>query len=437
MTPKKMAAALSAALGAAGALAVPPVVSDVTLVQPAGTRVAQVGYTIDSPGIATFQFKTGGVDVCHSEIASTATGDINMYIPAAGTYSFTWDAKRDFPEQLVSNLTVEVTLWAVDNPPVYCAVKLVQENGLYPIYWYGKESEVPLGVTNSIYKKDWLLMRQIPSTQGKDVTLGSPLGETGRTATSETNRSVRITKPFYLGVYEVTQLQYVMVMGTNPSVFTNKTVYEERPVQYVTWNNIRGSAGSGYDWPNNGHAVDMSASFMGRLRTRTGGMIEFDLPTDAQWEYACRAGTTGAWNNGTTSINSESDVNLDLLGRYEYNGGYIQTSPGTFAAPDYGCTDEYGTAKVGSYLPNAWGLYDMHGNVWEWCLDWFVNGGPALMGDDPEGPVTGSNRVRRGGGWSSAASNNRSARRGEQGPSSTAHYTGFRIAAPAKVTVTP
>jgi len=416
-------------------LANPPNVSNVTLAQPTGTRVAVVGYETDGPGIATFQFRTNGVDICHSEIVRTVTGDVSKYIPAAGTYSFTWDAKRDFPEQVVSNLTVEVTLWATNNPPLYCAVNLVLENGLYPVRFYGKESEVPFGVTNSWWKKKWLLMRQIPATEGEFTTLGSPVGEIGRDA-RENERNVRITKPFYMGVYEVTQLQWQQVRGYQPSYYNNMDVYEERPVESLTYNTIRGV---GYDWPKDGKAVHPDG-FLGLLRSRTGNMLEFDLPLEAQWEYACRAGTTGAWNNGTTIVNGNTDPNLNLLGRYQYNGGYATNSAGGFINPPQNCTDENATAKVGSYPPNAWGLYDMHGNVWEFCRDWGTSNAndPSLLGDDPPGPVSGFQRVIRGGCHATPAQNCRSARviTNLATPTSYAqNWLGFRVMAPAEVMI--
>ena len=415
----------------AGVFANPPNVSNVTLIQPQGTRTAEVSYETDGPGIATFQFKTNGVDISHSEIVRTVTGDISKHIPAAGTYTFTWDAKRDYPEQVLSDLTVEVTLWATNNPPIYCAVNLVDNP--YAVRWYGKETEVPFGVNNSWWKKDWLLMRKIPSTEGEFVTIGAPPGELGRDNNRDVLRNVRFTKPFYMGVFQVTQRQWQIIYGTRPSYFNNSACYEERPVEMVSYNNIRGSAGTTYNWPNNGHAV-APTSFMGLLSSRTGNMLEFDLPTETQWEYACRAGTSGAWNNGTTITNTTSDANLSLLGRYQRNDGYVQDGT-SWEPPEQDCTDEHGSAKVGSYLPNAWGLYDMHGNMWEITLDWLITNGadPSLAGDDPKGPVSGSSRTCRGGGWSSLSGDSRSARRGSLSASTAANYYGLRVAATAEV----
>ena len=186
-------------------------------------------------------------------------------------------------------------------------------------------------------------------------------------------RDATITKPFYVGLFEVTQAQYSLVMGINPSFYSGDT----RPVEYVSYKVIRGSS-MGAQWPVS-NAVD-SDSFLGKLRARTG--LDFDLPTEAQWEYACRAETTSDYNNGG---NTEND--LKLLGRYS----------GDKTDGKGGCTDAH--TVVGSYLPNAWGLYDMHGNVSEWCLDW---SGGSLSGNDPVGSSSGSGRVLRGGDFSNS-----------------------------------
>jgi formylglycine-generating enzyme required for sulfatase activity len=168
---------------------------------------------------------------------------------------------------------------------------------------------------------------------------------------------------------------------------------------------IRGNSDS-YNWPNI-KTVDAN-SFVGLLRSKTG--LSFDLPTEAQWEYACRAGTMSSYNNGG---NTEAD--LKTLGRYSGNrndgrGGYSEHT------------------TVGSYAPNAWGLYDMHGNVYEWSLDW---NGSLSNGTDPLGPVSGSYRVLRGGLWDGDASYCPSSRRNSNPPSINNYFNGFRLACSA------
>ena len=209
---------------------------------------------------------------------------------------------------------------------------------------------------------------------------------------------VTLTKPFYCGVFEVTQKQYELVTGSNPSSYKG----DMRPVEQVSWNTIRGNS-STYNWPGSEN-VD-SNTFVGRLQARTG--LNFDLPTEAQWEYACRAGTTSKYNNG-----GDTENDLKLLGRYSGNksdgkGGYSQHT------------------KVGSYLPNAWGLYDMSGNAWEWCLDW--DGSLTSGVTDPSGSSSGSYRAGRGGSWDYDAYFCTSSLRSISNPSSEGSNGGFRL----------
>ena len=206
-------------------------------------------------------------------------------------------------------------------------------------------------------------------------------------------KPVTLTKPFYIGVFEITQKQYQLVAGSNPSTYKG----DMRPVEYVSWNDIRGDS-STYNWPDV-TTVD-PGSFVGRLQAKTG--LNFDLPTESQWEYACRAGTTSYYNNGGSSDNDLKQLGRFVLNRTDSRGGYPQHT------------------TVGSYSPNAWGLYDMHGNVLERCLDkatlGFSNSDPVT---DYQGEGTGhSERKLRGGNWGYGGSNYaRSSCREVYGPS--------------------
>ena len=279
----------------------------------------------------------------------------------------------------------------------------------YPVSYL---SGVPSGGWTDTYKTTKLVMRKIPKGT---FTMGSPSGELGRYSI-ETQHQVTLTKDFYIGVFEVTQRQWELVMGNRPSYFNNSSYYTTRPVEQVSYYDIRenpaNSDDSAVDWPNN--STVNASSFMGKLRAKT-GLATFDLPTESQWEYACRAGTTTALNTGYNLTSASSDPRMDVAGRYWYNGGsgYSQT-----------CTTSAGTAKVGSYLPNAWGLYDMHGNVWEWCLDWY-GAYPGTV-SDPSGSSSGSDRVERGGSWYYYTSDGRSARRSYLNPSGRHLRLGFR-----------
>jgi formylglycine-generating enzyme required for sulfatase activity len=212
--------------------------------------------------------------------------------------------------------------------------------------------------------------------------MGSPVDETGRSNNEGPQTQVTLTRDFFLGATDVTQGQYEAVMGTNPSFF--KTAGKDAPVESVTW----------YD----------AMAFCQKLteRERAAGHLPdgyaLTLPTEAQWEYACRAGTTGPYAG-----------DLDAMAWYARNSGRT-------------------THPVGSKQPNAWGLYDLHGNVWEWVLDWY---GPYPGGavTDPAGPATGTYRVHRGGSWSNVATDCRSAdRHGDLASGRSSHSLGFRIA---------
>jgi formylglycine-generating enzyme required for sulfatase activity len=188
---------------------------------------------------------------------------------------------------------------------------------------------------------------------------------------------VILSKGFYLGKYEVTQEQYEKVMGSNPSKFKGKNL----PVGKVNWND----------------AVEFCKALTGKERKRD---WEFALPTEAQWEYACRAGTTKAYSWGN------------------------KITPQLANSKDSGLNNP---VEVGSYSANPWGFFDMHGNVWEWTAD-FYGAYPRSSVIDPRGPNKGSNRVIRGGSWGADVVRLRSASRYEDDPSDRTIRRGFRVA---------
>ena len=358
----------------------------------------------------------------------------DLYGVSEGTHRIVWDPMATVYTNSGALTSFRVSLTSVP-VPVYMIVDLTQAAGAEGQIAYVYESDLTNGLwgawvrnpvtnngtvvesvvwtgvtTNDIYKTDKLVLRRIHAR-----TFG--MGDSADISTT-------LTKDFYAGVFEVTQRQWELIKGagTKPSNFY--TDYATRPVENVSYNDIRGATDSSpvVDWPGTGVSV-LPSSFVGLLRAKT-GLTGFDLPTEAQWECLCRAGTTTYYNDGVAGTpNTTSNVQVDVLGRYRYNGGLIDgvTSPGRDVSPTNG------TAVVGSYQANAWGLYDTHGNVWEWCLDW-ADSGSLTGGSDPLGAAAGSSRVLRGGCWGHPAYGCRSAYRdGTTGPSTSDASVGFRL----------
>lgn len=273
-------------------------------------------------------------------------------------------------------------------------------------------AEMPADGWTDEYKTTKLVLRRIPAGT---FLMGSPADELGYSP-DETLHQVALSHAFYIGVFEVTQKQWERVMGTWPSLFCEPTVRDARPVESISYDAIRGVA-AGASWPLN-NSVD-STSFLGRLRSRT-GLSGLDLPTEAQWEYACRAGTSTSLNSGKNITAQTACNNLAEVGRYAYDGGLPSTA----------LSVDFGSALVGSYPANAWGLYDMHGNAREWCLDWYWDYPATAV--DPVGPSAGFSRVLRGGDWCETRAQwcRSAARYRSTEPSSTSGSNGLRVALP-------
>ena len=430
-----------------------PEVSDVTMTQSASRRVTITYRLSDAPAVVTLDIQTnantsaaaddpgwtsiGGRNICNAQ------GDVWKKVSGKDTYTITWqpdqiwtDAEGEGFKIAANGARARVTAWPVDNTPNYMVVDITATGGADTQTYYPAADFVPGGVTNSLYKTTTLLMRKI---MAKDVTwtMGSTTLETKRIATREATHQVKLDGNYYIGVYEVTQAQWDLIQPSRlaPSYFNNAADRAMRPVEQVSYNEIRNSnnsttADAAYNWP----ADPNPNSFLGKLRTKSG--LDFDLPSEAQWEFAARAGNGDTkWGDGSGILNADKDENLDLLGRYERDGGKVQNGT-SYANPAQSCGATNGTAIVGSYAPNAWGLYDMHGNVWEWCLDWYADDITAHGGKvniDPATPAntlsgaSGGSRVTRGGGWFSAADLCRPAIRNSSTSTTRHNGNGFRV----------
>ncbi len=352
--------------------------------------------------VAPFDYKVSGATAAEASVpvSVTATDGNRTYVARtlSGTTNCTNGRHRGYWNMAKDGVMVTAmdSVVQVEYAALYCVVDLSGGTSAtsYPVSYL---ADVPTGGWTDEYKTTKLVLRRVEA--GSFIM--------GYDQTDESHR-VTISQPFYVGVFEVTQRQWELVMGTKPSYFSNASCYATRPVERVSYNDIRGSS-DGARWPSSS-AVD-ATSFLGKLRAKT-GVDGFDLPTEAQWEYACRAGTTSTYNDG-----GDTEDDLKTLGRYRDNGGSGFSSS---------CGTANGTAAVGSYVPNAWGLYDMHGNVWEWCLDW--RHGSLSYGTDPEGSSSGSYRVERGGGWNGSASYCTSSGRYSGCPSDAINaFRGFRL----------
>ncbi len=376
-----------------------------------------IDYTVvaDDPNADVWVYVTGhNKDMNTSLAPRTLTGDGANAPVKAGKHRMTWDVTADYPNLSCEKFSVKMTALTGSAPYMVIDLSGGVDAETYPVSYL---TAVPEGGWTDEYKTTKLVLRLIPPGT---FMMGSPTDELGHNwwdeeRACETLHQVTLTKPFYIGVFEVTQKQYELVVGAKPSGYKG----DARPVERVSYDMIRGTL-NGAMWPKQ-NQVDES-TFMGKLRSKTNAL--FDLPTEAQWEYACRAGTSTALNSGKNLTKTGTCPNMAEVGRY-----YMNTSDGKG-----GYTSAHTT--VGSYMPNAWGLYDMHGNVAEFCLDWWAVFSKMSV-TDPNGVNSGSGRVVRGGSWDNDyygghAASCRSAYRGgpytgSPAPTSTCNYYGFRL----------
>ena len=446
---KKLTAVISVvAVGAMHTLFAAPVVSGVEMKQTLPDRTATITYKLaDAPAVITLDIETNATDGTWSSIGGEniqfVSGAVNRKVTADdadedGVCTIRWRADDSWPNHIITNKGVRavVTAWPLDNTPDYMVVDISASAKPGTARYYTSTNFLPGTVANPLYKTTSILMRKILA---KDVvwTMGS-VAESGRNNNGrEDAHEAQLTNNYYIGVYEVTQSQWALIQTgrPNPSWFQFEGDKAMRPVERVCYNEIRcaanntAAAADYQGWPS----PPYEGSFLDLLRKRTG--IDFDLPSAAEWEYACRAGNgEGKWGNGSAMLSRQKCDNLSAFERYAgsvpSNESLDTNGNSTMTKQDAITDASRGTAVVGTYAPNSWGLYDMHCNVGEWVLDW--------LSDDKDllGALRGSvntteseHRLTKGGSWLTTwCQNARSAAVGPQGASYRYMCIGFRLA---------
>ena len=376
----------SLVLALASAASAAPSVTILSCAQDAETREVRVEYRLTGePAIVTLGLASAdGTAVPDAKVVG-ACGDVCRRLGpnAVGeSYVAYWTPGKELQGLDFSDgAKITLTAWPETNPPDWMLASLDVEHA---VSYYADMAQVPGAIAGDSFKRAGLLMRHVRA-KGRSFTMGADPSEAGDDSLgNETQHTVTFTNDFWMGAFPFTQGQYiVLTTKISPSYTatakTDENVlkfpdYEFRSLEQYSYEFVRGSTGA--DWPTDGHTV-APGSLMDALRDRT-GVDGFDLPTEAEWEYACRAGTTTPLNSGK----EYSTVNaLEVAWS-------VQNNPSGDAA----------TMTLGLKPPNAWGLYDMHGNILEMCLDWYQ----ADLGSDPvtapKGPDTGDFRVLRGGG---------------------------------------
>ncbi len=348
-----------------------PQVTLLSVSQDSASHLVKAAYTLDEPAIVTFDVLTNNVSI-GGENLTHAYGDVHRVVEA-GTHTLYWQSDKAWHGHRLSSADFSVVAWATNAPPDYMVVDLVVKKGART--YYIDPLQLPDGgVTNKKYKTDYLVMRRIPA---KDAVF--PMGYFyADTDQSCVYHRVKLTNDFYMAVFETTLGQLKNAIGEKPSdlanyycasyfkdtEFAGYTNNLANPVPHTPYFKFRGF-GSGSTWGGvYSHAISDTGSFLYRLRNAL-ELPTLDLPTDAEWEFACRAGTA------TTRYDGSSSWPDDIA--WTQNNA-VKFAPGTWIGT------WYMPSEVGMLKPNAFGLYDMIGNVKEMCLDLYGEGS-AYTGD--------------------------------------------------------
>ena len=436
------------------AQAAPQIDAGTIVTRKQGTPYATISYSLSGePAVVTIDVLVGGVSG-GAAARQCVTGDVNRLLQPGGHKAI---LLSDGPLASVADkdVSVAVRAWATNCPPDYLVISLTNKNEA--ARYYLTADDVPDGVTHERYKKSHLVMRKIPAAN-VEWRMGSPTMEIGRSGrlggvayeNYETAHYVRLTEDFYIGIYPVTYRQHVNAVGSfSYGMWANSTYADYRtddmplaPTQFVSLRSWMHDNDKGCNtncstiikyWPHDGHEIDEAKSpkcemsggtytpYLRSWRDNIG--FEFDLPTDAQWEFACRAGCPLDYSNW-----SIYNANAAAYGWFRSN-----------SATEVGGESVLHPHPVGTRLPNDFGLYDMHGNINEWCLDWNDTTRPFAPDPvtDPWGYTSGEGRITRSGCYNYNVPLCRSARRGKDPPQDPVGVIGFRLACPAAAFAAP
>ena len=368
-------------------------------VSESGDRLV-VNYSLAEAAIVVADIQTNVSQDVYASVGGehqwTLDGDVNKS-GAAGSRSLTWTPSSDLPDCDIdpAKIKVVLTTYPAGDAPDYMVVDLSTAK-VDRVTYYPGAAWLPGGISNGDYLSNKIVMRHIRA-KGESYRMGS-LGEAGRSS-NEYAHTVTLTNDFWIGVFEATYAQMFRFGLSTASAL---------PVRNSPYNHIRGST-STCDWP----IKPAASSYIGRLRADTG--LPFDLPSEAQWEFACRAGY------GEGMLGDGSPIVSRVDGSDVYNVKYMACYGKAWSSTD--CS-----VRGGSYKPNAWGLYDMYGNEDEFCVDWYK----ADISANAFGEVvtSGTAKVTRGGCFTTGAAACRSALRGSYAPDVYKHEPGFRLYSP-------
>lgn len=386
-----------------------PVVTDCVMTQDKATRDVTITYKLsETPAVVTIDIETNVTDdvwvsIGGSVVGAALTGDVFKRITKTkDVYTVVWKPIETWPNVKITGKGIRAVAkaWSVDDTPNYMVVDLAAESDAR-VRYYPSVDFLPGGLFgDNAYRETKLVMRKVTA---KDIpwTMGSTWEYANQTTTLSSTKyahEVTLTNNYYLGVFEVTHKQWLTVLGSLPAVVDGCRFdidSDRRPVEQAAPNKVRGA----HNWPT----APAAGSLIGGMRVRTicdefPAGIDFDLPSEAEWEFACRADSVdGEWNTRTRFTSSslwayfdkgtstaQKCYAADAPGRYALNGGYVYDAAanrytGPNPATECGLTN--GTIEVGSvYPPNGWGFYDMHGNVSEMCLDYYTEDITGLNG---------------------------------------------------------